>query len=84
MPDFFLNKAAFHPLSGKSIPYYIHDKDDGSDIKYYGFVDLRGTWVIMREITTAQSYRYCFGKSSYQTNWTGRTGLTYGYYNEIT
>ena len=84
MPDFFLNKAAFHPLSGKSIPYYIHDKDDANDTKYYGFVDLRGTWVIMKESTAAGTFRYATGKSLYSSNWTVRASLSYGYYNEIT
>jgi hypothetical protein len=48
---------------------------------YYGFIDASGNWFIMQVTSTA--IRFCKGTSSYSTNWTGRAGLTYGYYDAI-
>jgi hypothetical protein len=84
MPSYFPRQGSFHPLGGVSIDYYIHDTDDSSDPKYYGFVDHRGSWVIMRETTASGEFRYAASDNGYATNWTNRAGLTYGYYNEIT
>mgnify|MGYP006395078073 CR=1 FL=1 len=84
MPNYFSNNTSFHPLDGVSSQYHVHDKDESSDPKYYGFVDSRGTWVIMKETTSTGTFRYSVGKTNYSTNWTNRASLSYGYFNDVT
>ena len=52
---------------------------DAETDAYYGFMDYRGNWMIIEEDSGA--YRYAFGDSDYSTNWTGRTELTYTYFD---
>lgn len=61
--------------------YHIADGDETGTTKYYGFLDKDGNWYIMKNDTTANSYRYTKGSGAYSTAWTGRAGLTYGYYD---
>lgn len=63
--------------------YKISDNDSTSDPKYYGFIAIDGSWYIMKETTSAGTYRYAKGASSYTTNWTGRAGLTYDYFDVV-
>ena len=84
MPNYFPQNGSFNDLGGVSIGFYINDTDDSSDPKYYGFSDHRGVWIIMKETTSAGSFRYATGKSDYATNWTGRAALSYDYYSELT
>lgn len=65
------------------VKYKISDTDSSSDPKYYGNVAADGSWYIMKETTSAGTYRYCKGASSYSTNWTGRASLTYDYFDVI-
>lgn len=62
--------------------YYVSDVDESANPKYYGFLDVNGSWYIMRN-TSDQEYRYFKGDSDYPTNWTNRASLSYDYYNEI-
>lgn len=64
-----------------TVMYKISDLDSASDPKYYGFLDPSGNWYIMKESTSAGTYRYVSGTSSYSTNWTNRASLTYGYFD---
>ena len=50
---------------------------------YRGYLDKDGNWFIVKETITADSrtYRYKKGTSDYTTNWTGRAGLTYNYFD---
>ena len=84
MPKYFMQNGSFHPLGGVEIGVYIHEVDNASDTKYYGFTDHRGAWIIMKEVTSTGVFRYANGKSDYPTNWTGRAALTYKYYYELT
>lgn len=84
MPSYFPQNGSFHELGGVNLGYYIHETDDSNDTKYYGFVDHRGAWVILREVTSTGVFRYANGKSEYSTNWTGRGALSYTYYNLLT
>lgn len=67
-----------NPLSG----YKVSD-EDGSSPAYYGYINSAGGWYIIKATTAGSviSYRYAAGASDYTTNWTGRTGLTYNYFN---
>ncbi len=62
--------------------YNITEIDDSGIDVYYGFVNKDGAWFIQKELSTG-AYRYSKGASDFATNWTGRTGLTYDYFNVI-
>ncbi len=83
MPDFFPPKGSFHELSGVSMGYYVHEADESSDPRYYGYVDHRGAWIIMRQTVATGAHRYAAGKDDFSTNWTGKAGLSYDYFNNI-
>lgn len=65
--------------------YRIADKDDDASPNYYGFLDPRGNWYILKETVSAggDTYRYARGGSDYATNWTNRAALSYGYMNAV-
>lgn len=63
--------------------FKISDIDDASNPKYYGFIDRDGHWYILKEDTTAKTYRYAAGPIDYSTNWTGRAALTYDLFNNV-
>ena len=67
----------------RTTEYIAHNLDDGSDTKYFGFVDFRGAWVVMRQVTSTGVIRYAVGKQDFATNWTNRASLTYGIINEM-
>lgn len=61
----------------------VDEFDDGvsTNVKYYGFIEPRGNWYILKNdpSASAKTYRYAFGDSDYETAWTNRASLTYGY-----
>jgi hypothetical protein len=61
--------------------YQPADMDESAATKYYGFISRSGAWYI-QEITETTA-KYVKGVSAYSTNWVGRVGLTYDYYNEV-
>lgn len=63
--------------------YKITDIDADASPNYYSFVDKAGNWYILKETISAgaDTYRYAKGTSDYSTNWTGRAGLSYDYFN---
>lgn len=70
---------------GGSLPsdeYKISEIDDGI-ISFYGFVNKNGNWLIMREDTQENSFRYANGDSNFTKNWGGRTDLKYDYYHNL-
>ena len=83
MPNFFPTKGSFHELSGVNLGYYIHEADESTTTRYYGYVDHRGAWIIMRQVTTTGVHRYASGKNNFPTNWTGKGALSYDYYNNL-
>lgn len=56
--------------------------EDDATYNYYGFVHKTGAWYVARETKASGSYRYSAGASSFSTNWTGRAGLTYEYFDD--
>lgn len=72
-----IDPAIKQPTDG----YRINQLDDSSPA-YYGFTDKSGAWYIMKEDSSG-NYRYAKGASSFSTNWTGRAGLTYDYFDVI-
>ena len=83
MPNYFPPKGSFHPLGGANIEYMVHQADESSDPRYYGYVDHRGAWIIMQQTIATGAHRYASGKSDFPTNWTGKAGLSYDYYNNL-
>ena len=71
----FVNNINFSPIGN----YVAHDIDTANDAKYYGFLEGTGSWYIMKEVTSAGSYRFCVGTADYSTAWTARAGQTYTY-----
>lgn len=63
--------------------FNVSEVDTAGNIKYYGFLDRNGTWIIMCENTTAGTFRYATGGSGYSANWAGRAGLTYSLFSEV-
>ena len=85
MPEFFTQTGSFHVLGKNgSMMYYIHEADESSDPRYYGYVDHRGAWIIMEQTVATGVHRYANGKQDFPTNWTGKAGLSYDYYNNLT
>jgi len=62
--------------------YRLSDLDGTGDPAYYGYLDTDGGWYIMKLNSEAGTARYIKGASDYATNWTGRAGLSYGYYSD--
>ncbi len=76
-------RGFMHPQGGQTVEYLAHDIDDANDTKYYGFVSHLGSWIIMKQVTSAGTLRFTAGKQDYPTNYTGRAGLSYDYLNNI-
>jgi hypothetical protein len=76
-----IDPAEKHPTDG----YRVTEIDDAGADTYTGFVKKGGAWYIVKEIGVGgdSSYRYFKGSSGFSTNWTNRTGLSYGYYDDI-
>lgn len=76
-----IDPAEKHPTDG----YKITEIDDAGSDTYTGYIKRGGAWYIVKEIGsgTDSSYRYTKGGSDFTTNWTNRTGLTYGYYDSV-
>ena len=64
--------------------YQAANKDEdptGVNPAYYGFVDTIGNWYIQR--VTATDIDFAKGLTSYPTNWTNRTGLSYAKFDVV-
>lgn len=62
--------------------YEVAEIDETTADTYYGFTHTDGSWYITKEDSTG-SYRYVRGTTDFSTNWTGRTSLSYDYYNTV-
>lgn len=63
--------------------YKISDLDDSGTINYFGYVASTGAWYILAYNTSTNTFRYIKGDSSYSTNWTNRSSLSYDYYDVV-
>lgn len=73
---YFTSKMAGYKISNKRA------KAGDSDITYYGYVDRRGNWYIMKVdksdgVAGNTTYEFIKGASLYSTNWTTRESLVY-------
>ena len=72
-----------NPLADPLSAYRVSDVDSYSDPKFYGFLSADGAWYILKENSTANTYRYAAGKEDYAAAWTDRVNLAYGYFDAI-
>lgn len=56
---------------------------DNNEISFYGFTDEKGKWFIMKEDSSAGSFRYTRGESDFARNWTNRENLKYDYFYHV-
>ena len=56
--------------------FLIVDSDDATDPKYYGYENMYGEWIILKD-TGGAAFTYAYGTSNYSAAWTGRAGQTY-------
>ncbi len=71
--------------SGDASPtdgYRIAEIDDGVDT-YYGFTNKSGGWLIMKEDSTSNSFRYAKGDFDFASNWASRSNLKYDYFYNL-
>jgi|SRR6185436_826919 len=86
--DFENQSKLLQDIGGNQNPldkYKIANKDDDGTPNYYGFTDKDGNWYILKETISAgaDTYRYIKGSSDFPTNWTGRAGLSYDYFENV-
>lgn len=62
--------------------YSITEIDDTTPIAYFGFVDDKGNWYIMKEDENG-AFRYSRGENNFSRGWFSRESLSYGYFNEV-
>lgn len=62
--------------------YKISEVDEGT-VSYYGFINKEGGWLIMKEDSANNSYRYAKGDSRFTDNWKGRESIKYDYYYKL-
>lgn len=66
--------------------YQPSDQDVASDPQYYGFLKRDGQYYIMEQNIASGTFRYYFNKDEdlvYETAWTGRAALSYGYWHDV-
>lgn len=62
--------------------YAISDLDEANEtLAYYGFLDKRGYWYILK--LTPTSARYVKGTTGYISNWANRANLNYQYFDLV-
>jgi hypothetical protein len=67
---------------GATADYQISEVDEGA-VAYYGFINKKGAWFIMKEDSETGSFRYSRGDSEFSKNWANRQSLNYDYYYKV-
>jgi hypothetical protein len=63
--------------------FKISEIDDSDLISYYGFTNKQGGWLIMRQDSENNSFRYSKGTENFSKNWNERQELKYDYYYKL-
>lgn len=63
--------------------YQISEVDEGGATVFYGFTRQDGSWLIMKEDSDTNSFRYSKGNSDFPGNWINRANLKYDYYYNL-
>ncbi len=66
---------------GPTDGYEISEIDDEGTPVHFGYVKKTGAWYIMQY--NNGNFRYTKGDKNFSANWSKRTELTYGYFNDI-
>jgi hypothetical protein len=74
--------ATTTPTSSITEGYKIAEADDGA-VSYYGFTNVKGNWIIMRDDSETNSFRYAKGEKDFPGNWQGRANLKYDYFYNL-
>lgn len=61
------------------VGYEASDQDAASNPKYYGFLNVSGRFTILKQDTSAGTFRYYAGKSGYASAWASRASLAFDY-----
>lgn len=62
--------------------YKISEISEGP-ITYYGYINQDGAWIIMRQDTNENSFRYQKGSSNFPASWQNRENLKYDYFYKL-
>lgn len=62
--------------------YKISEIDEGL-VTYYGFINKDGAWLIMRQDSNENNFRYAKGSSDFPGNWKSRENLRYDYFYNL-
>lgn len=73
-----IDPAERQPMDG----YRICEINDDV-ISFYGYTNKDGAWIIMREDTENNSFRYIRGEAGFRENWDRRESLVYDYYHNV-
>ncbi len=73
-----INPAEHHPTDS----YKISEVDYGVN-SFYGFIDRRDGWFIMKEDLNEGTFRYIKGDANFRENWNNRNNLKYEYFNQV-
>jgi hypothetical protein len=73
-----INPAEKQPTDGYKI-----SEIDNDIITYYGFTNQDGGWLIMREDTDTNSFRYAKGESGFPEVWSNRMTISYDYFHNV-
>ncbi|MCR4279158.1 MAG: hypothetical protein NUV69_00945 [Candidatus Curtissbacteria bacterium] len=71
--------ASASPTDG----YKISEIMEEGLVTYYGFINYTGAWLIMREDSSNNNFRYAKGDSDLPGNWKNRENLRYDYYYNL-
>lgn len=63
--------------------YKISEVDDQGQVAYFGFIDSKGAWFIMKKEENSGSFRYTKGNANFAANWASRALLGYDYYHKV-
>ncbi len=74
------NPSPTVPGASPTDGYKITEADEEDVVSYYGFTNDKGGWIIMRNDTENNSFRYAKGSTSFPGNWDGRVNLKYDYF----
>lgn len=80
--NLFQNGKEIQPDTLTAEGYRISEIDDDI-VSYYGFTNKTGYWLIMREDSQNNSFRYAKGEDNFSKNWERRQMLKYDYYYNL-
>jgi hypothetical protein len=81
MPEFFDSGMYLHQRGGLDASYQVALQDVAANVKYFGYVNDVGAWLIMQQNVSAGTFKWTSGKSDLPTSWALRAALEYNYWD---